>query len=161
MAVYYHSLKLISCTFNIYYRWLNNLGLSAYVDNFHQQGLYNMFELQEFTLEDLQKMKIGTAHRNKIWRSLVEFRNSDTFMSTQTQNMQRSSSNASTVSMQSGTGYCPGYYEVTRYTFKHTISLNKGDHDYCGQAQKNADGQQVQNAQGQHLQQPQMQQTLQ
>ena len=113
-------------------RWLNNLQLSAYVDNFHQQNLYNMFELQDFTLEDLQKMKIGTSHRNKIWRSLVEFRNSNSFVSSQSQSLQRSGSSASTVSMQSNAGYCPGYYEVTRYTFKHTISLKKDDHDYCG-----------------------------
>ena len=84
-------------------------------------------------------MKIGTQHRNKIWRSLVEFRNSSTLAgssSSQTQALQRSSSNASTVSMGSqnggATAYNPGFYEVTRYTFKHTISLkNDGDHDYC------------------------------
>ena len=32
-------------------RWLNSLGLSAYVDNFHQQGLSSLFQLSEFTLE--------------------------------------------------------------------------------------------------------------
>ena len=31
--------------------WLANLDLAAYVDNFHQQGYHNMFELQEFSLE--------------------------------------------------------------------------------------------------------------
>ena len=75
-------------------------------------------------------MNIGTHHRNKIWRSLVEFLH---LQSTQTQQMQRASSNASTVSLpsQNSQGYCPGFYEVTRYTFKHTISVKKGDHDYC------------------------------
>ncbi len=111
--------------------WLNNLQLSAYVDNFHQQGLYNMFELQDFTLEDLQKMRIGTAHRNRIWRSLVEFRNSSAFIGSQL-DLQRSGSTASTASMQSNAVPGAGYYEVTRYTFKHTISLKKEDHDYCG-----------------------------
>ena len=80
-------------------------------------------------------MKIGTQHRNKIWKSLVDFRNSSAFQGSQTQAMQRSSSNASTASMASqGSGYCPGYYEVTRYTFKHTISMKQEegrDHDYC------------------------------
>ncbi len=80
-------------------------------------------------------MKIGTPHRNKLWRSLVEFRNSLSFQGgAVTQDLQRSSSNASTISMASQgsqPGYCPGFYEVTRYTFKHTISVNKNDHDYC------------------------------
>ena len=31
--------------------WLGSLGLAAYVDNFHQQGLVNMYQLENFTLE--------------------------------------------------------------------------------------------------------------
>lgn len=61
--------------------WLNRLGLSAYVDNFIELGFTNMFELQEFSFEELQKMKIGTEHRNQIWRSLVEFRNTNVYTS--------------------------------------------------------------------------------
>ena len=74
-------------------------------------------------------MKIGTQHRNKIWRSLVEFRSNMNYAA----GMCRSSSNASTVTIPSQNAYCPGYYEVTRYTFKHTISATKKeqDHDYC------------------------------
>ena len=84
-------------------------------------------------------MKIGTDHRNQIWRSLVEFRNTNMF-SSPVQSLQRSQSNASTISMASQNGTAagqltngaagPGFYEVTRYTFKHTISMKK-DHDYC------------------------------
>ena len=83
-------------------------------------------------------MKIGTQHRNKIWRSLVEFRNSNTFSTAHTEELARSTSNASTVSVESpaAQGFdSPGYFEVTKYTFKHTISLDqqlkKEDHDYC------------------------------
>ncbi|KAK3104458.1 hypothetical protein FSP39_002436 [Pinctada imbricata] len=42
--------------------WLTSIGLSAYIDNFHQMNLVNMSQLDDFTIEDLQKMKIGTAH---------------------------------------------------------------------------------------------------
>ncbi|KAI0238142.1 hypothetical protein LSAT2_011246 [Lamellibrachia satsuma] len=115
--------------------WLSSLGLSAYVDNFSQQGFCNMFELNDFTLEDLQKMKIGTHHRNKIWRSLVEFCNGKMLVnSTQSQlDLQKSGSTASTTSFTSAqnAGYCPEFYEVTRYTFKHIISSKGGDHSYC------------------------------
>lgn len=73
-------------------------------------------------------MKIGTAHRNKIWKSLVEYHQNATF-TVDSQSLQRDASNASTISLASqnsisqNSNYCPGYYEVTRYTFKHTISL--------------------------------------
>lgn len=71
-------------------------------------------------------MKIGTQHRNKMWRSLVELRNGAS-LSPRPDTLQASS--ASTVS---STAFNPAFYEVTRYTFKHTISLkNEGDHDYC------------------------------
>ncbi|KAL5015354.1 hypothetical protein ScPMuIL_009624 [Solemya velum] len=108
--------------------WLNSMELSAYIDIFQQQGLHRMIQLDDFSLEDLQKMKIGTSHRNKIWKSLVEYRQNATF-TVDTQNLQRDASNASTISLASQnsisqrSNYCPGYYEVTRYTFKHTISL--------------------------------------
>ncbi|XP_050414325.1 tumor protein 63 isoform X2 [Patella vulgata] len=110
--------------------WLSQLGLSAYIDNFQQKGLNHMFQLDEFTLDDLENMKIGTSHRNKIWKALVEFHQSQGLLSGTSQSLQRDASNASTVSLGSqasisqNSTYCPGYYEVTRYTFKHTISVN-------------------------------------
>ena len=42
---------VLSCPHSICFSWLRNLNLSAYVDNFSQQGLCNMFELNDFTLE--------------------------------------------------------------------------------------------------------------
>ncbi|KAK6176065.1 hypothetical protein SNE40_014421 [Patella caerulea] len=110
--------------------WLSQLGLSAYIDNFQQKGLNHMFQLDEFTLDDLENMKIGTSHRNKIWKALVEFHQSQGLLTGTSQSLQRDASNASTVSLGSqasisqNSTYCPGYYEVTRYTFKHTISVN-------------------------------------
>ncbi|XP_041377470.1 tumor protein 63-like isoform X2 [Gigantopelta aegis] len=123
--------------------FLTNLGLSAYIDNFHQANLYGMFQLDDYTLDDLATMKIGTSHRNKIWKALTEYRNSQTYMTeTSSQGLGRIDSNASTVSMSSqnsisqnsisqNSSYCPGYYEVTRYTFKHTISLTRSQHNVC------------------------------
>ena len=81
-------------------------------------------------LQDLAKMKIGNAHRNKIWKSLLELRNQGfTTVGVDSQELTKSLSSASTVSMTSqnsisqNSTYNPGFYEVTRYTFKHTISL--------------------------------------
>ncbi|XP_052072160.1 cellular tumor antigen p53-like isoform X3 [Mytilus californianus] len=115
--------------------WLTTLGLSAYIDNFHQQNLFTMEQLDDFTVEDLQKMRIGTSHRNKIWKALVEF-HSESITISDSQSLQRDVSTASTISMTSqasisqnsqNSTYCPGYYEVTRYTFKHTVSYTKLD----------------------------------
>ncbi|KAL3861080.1 hypothetical protein ACJMK2_007165 [Sinanodonta woodiana] len=109
--------------------WLTSLGLAAYIDNFHEQGLYSIMQLDDFTMEDLQKMKIGNSHRTKIWKSILDYRNAGTLTETQAQDLQRTTSSTSTVSISSqnsisqNSTYCPGYYEVTRYTFKHTISF--------------------------------------
>ncbi|GAB1606211.1 tumor protein 63-like isoform X1 [Argonauta hians] len=104
-------------------QWLTKIGLQAYIDNFHQKGLQNMFQLDDFSLEDLQSMRIGSGHRNKIWKNLLDYRKMAN-SGADSQALQHSSSTASTVNMTSqNSTYCPGYYEVTRYTFKQTISL--------------------------------------
>jgi hypothetical protein len=74
-------------------------------------------------------MKIGTTHRNKIWKGLIEYKNSVNCLIPES--LQHESSSASVVSLNSqssisqSSNYCPGYYEVTRYTFKHTVSLTR------------------------------------
>ncbi|XP_033764391.1 tumor protein 63-like isoform X2 [Pecten maximus] len=114
--------------------WLDSLGLSAYIDNFHRMNLTTMQQLEDFTIEDLQKMKIGSGHRNKIWKALVEQRNQTVILS-ESASLQHEISTASTMSLSSqpsitpNSNYCPGYYEVTRYTFKHTISYTSKDKD--------------------------------
>ena len=87
-------------------------------------------------------MKIKTQHRNKIWRSLVEYQSCGLNGTSQLvePSLTCSTSAAALVSNASHTpvmqglgqsGSIPPYYEVTKYTFKHTISLKKDDHDYC------------------------------
>ena len=77
-------------------------------------------------------MKIGNSHRNKIWKSIVDFRSLGFAPITlDSQDMVKSASSTSTISLTSqnslsqNSTYNPGYYEVTRYTFKHTISLTE------------------------------------
>ncbi|CAE1271916.1 TP63 [Acanthosepion pharaonis] len=85
-------------TENTIAQWLTKLGLQAYIDNFQQKGLHNMFQLDEFTLEDLQSMRIGTGHRNKIWKSLLDYRQLLS-SGTESQALQHAASNASTLSV--------------------------------------------------------------
>ncbi|CAH1774534.1 unnamed protein product [Owenia fusiformis] len=113
--------------------WLKNIELPAYIDMFKTRGYNFMYQLEDMQQQDLDKLKIGEGHRSKIWRALVEYKNTHDIKGSQTQAQGLSnSSNASTVTIPSqSSGYCPGFYEVTRYTFKHTISLRKDEHNYC------------------------------
>ena len=101
--------------------------------NLHQ--LLCKFVLYFILKQDLSKMQIGTAHRNKIWKELVNFRNGEISAFTDSQGIPRDISLASTISMSSqnsmsqNSNYNPGYYEVTRYTFKHTISVAADNKD--------------------------------
>lgn len=78
-------------------------------------------------------MKIGTGHRNKIWKALVEWReavNNSIVDASQLLHQSLSSGSTDTLlttqgSVSQSSTYCPGYYEVTRYTFKQTISLSQ------------------------------------
>lgn len=94
-------------------------------------------------LQDLAKMKIGNAHRNKIWKSLLDLRNQGfTSAVVDAQELTKSLSSTSTISMSSqnsisqNSTYNPGFYEVTRYTFKHTISLTKEEKHLSASATK-------------------------
>ena len=90
-------------------------------------------------------MKIGNSHRNKIWKALVDFRSLGfTPITLDSQDLQKSSSSTSTISLTSqntlsqNSTYNPGYYEVTRYTFKHTISLTADEKIENGHKDKRA-----------------------
>jgi hypothetical protein len=48
-------------------RWLNSLGLSAYIDNFQEQGLVQMLQLDDFTIE------VGN-HSANLWSKLLFIR---------------------------------------------------------------------------------------
>ncbi|KAK3803643.1 hypothetical protein RRG08_023358 [Elysia crispata] len=117
--------------------WLGRLGLSQYIDRFQHHGFDNLFQLTDFSLENLERMNIPGEHRHKIWKSLLEFHqanqlsdvtqalgrssgltSSDSFLSSQTTQSQNSQPSQQSI-------YNPGFYEVTRYTFKHTISMTK------------------------------------
>ena len=81
--------------------------------------------------QDLSKMKIGQAHRNKIWKALLEWRAANNTVDvSQLQPSLSSASDlglASQSSVSQQSSFCPGYFEITRYTFKQVFSLSKED----------------------------------
>jgi hypothetical protein len=86
-------------------------------------------------------MKIKAQHRNKVWKSLVEWRSGGYCGSLSAGSQSASTgagggvvtaSNVIQMQQQGQQTALPAYYEVTKYTFKHTISKkNDQDHDYC------------------------------
>ena len=65
-------------------------------------------------------MKIEEQHRNRMWASLVEQRESAQHGASSAQS--QGSSQSSVTSAVSG--FSPGHFEVTRYSFKQTFSLH-------------------------------------
>ncbi|XP_013397877.1 cellular tumor antigen p53 isoform X2 [Lingula anatina] len=113
-------------------KWLTSLGFAAYADNFHQIGLTTMYQLEDCSLQDLEKLSIGTDHRNKIWKALSAWKTRRAQGGAgATPRGLSGASDASTISLASqiSGGYSPGVFEVTRYTFKHTVSISD-DHPY-------------------------------
>lgn len=121
----------------------------------------NLSQRLHFGLQDLQRMNIGIPQRNKIWRALVEFRNTTALHpmalhSTGDLQPYRGSSAAGSSSaigldpsdvvagayqrrseagssaVVDGGGYEQVFYDVSRCTFRHTVSLKEeDDHNYC------------------------------
>jgi len=57
--------------------WLRTLGLGAYIDDFHSAGIHSMDQLkseQNFTIMDLENMKLTKPTVTQIWNSLKGYR---------------------------------------------------------------------------------------
>ena len=86
--------------------------------------------------QDLSKMKIGQAHRNKIWKALLEWRASNNTVDVS--QLQPSLSSASDMglasqnSLSQQSSYCPGFFEITRYSFKQVFSFTESSHQDNG-----------------------------
>ena len=65
-------------------------------------------------------MKIEGTHVNRMWASILEHRDASQHGASSGQS--QSSSQSSVTSALSG--FSPGHFEVTRYSFKHTFALH-------------------------------------
>ncbi|KAL8578310.1 hypothetical protein ACOMHN_005701 [Nucella lapillus] len=126
--------------------WLTGLGLGNYIDVFHQHGYANLYQLEDFSMEALAKLRISVAHRTRIWKSLEEWRESisNTVDLSQLQPSLGTTSDlgltspqqqdaASLLSQQSS--FCPGLYEITRYSYKQVFTFapsETDEHVACG-----------------------------
>uniref|UniRef100_A0A7N5JY79 Cellular tumor antigen p53 n=1 Tax=Ailuropoda melanoleuca TaxID=9646 RepID=A0A7N5JY79_AILME len=105
--------------------FLTGLGCPNCIEYFTSQGLQNIYHLQNLTIEDLGALKIPDQYRMTIWRALQELKQSHDYG---TQQLIRSSSNASTVSIgSSGELQRQRVMEAVHFRVRHTITIpNRG-----------------------------------
>ncbi|XP_030041694.1 tumor protein p73 isoform X2 [Microcaecilia unicolor] len=101
--------------------FLTGLGCPNCIEYFTSQGLQNIYHLQNLTMEDLGALKIPEQYRVIIWRGLQELKQSHDYG---TQQLIRSSSNASTISIgSSGELQRQRVMEAVHFRVRHTITI--------------------------------------
>ncbi|NWW48817.1 P73 protein, partial [Pedionomus torquatus] len=108
--------------------FLTGLGCPNCIDYFTSQGLQNIYHLQNLSIEDLGALKIPEQYRMVIWRGLQELKQSHDYGG---QQLLRSSSNASTISIgSSGELQRQRVMEAVHFRVRHTITIpNRGGPD--------------------------------
>ncbi|XP_005143308.2 tumor protein p73 isoform X2 [Melopsittacus undulatus] len=108
--------------------FLTGLGCPNCIDYFTSQGLQNIYHLQNLSIEDLGALKIPEQYRMVIWRGLQELKQSHDYGA---QQLLRSSSNASTISIgSSGELQRQRVMEAVHFRVRHTITIpNRGAAD--------------------------------
>ncbi|XP_014807915.1 PREDICTED: tumor protein p73 isoform X1 [Calidris pugnax] len=108
--------------------FLTGLGCPNCIDYFTSQGLQNIYHLQNLSIEDLGALKIPEQYRMIIWRGLQELKQSHDYGG---QQLLRSSSNASTISIgSSGELQRQRVMEAVHFRVRHTITIpNRGAPD--------------------------------
>ncbi|XP_051493254.1 tumor protein p73 isoform X1 [Apus apus] len=106
--------------------FLTGLGCPNCIDYFTSQGLQNIYHLQNLSIEDLGALKIPEQYRMTIWRGLQELKQSHDYGA---QQLLRSSSNASTISIgSSGELQRQRVMEAVHFRVRHTITIpNRAD----------------------------------
>ncbi|XP_075136039.1 tumor protein p73-like [Leptodactylus fuscus] len=101
--------------------FLTGLGCPNCIEYFTSQGLQNIYHLQNLTMEDLGALKIPEHYKGLIWRGIQELNKSHDYG---TQQLIRSSSNASTISIgSSGELQRQRVMEAVHFRVRHTITI--------------------------------------
>ncbi|XP_068095010.1 tumor protein p73 isoform X3 [Hyperolius riggenbachi] len=101
--------------------FLTGLGCPNCIEYFTSQGLQNLYHLQSLTMEDLGALKIPEHYKPMIWRGIQELNKGHDYG---TQQLIRSSSNASTISIgSSGELQRQRVMEAVHFRVRHTITI--------------------------------------
>uniref|UniRef100_A0A672MCS9 Tumor protein 63 (p63) n=1 Tax=Sinocyclocheilus grahami TaxID=75366 RepID=A0A672MCS9_SINGR len=105
--------------------FLLRLGCSACLDYFTAQGLTNIYQIENYNLEDLSRLKIPTEFQHIIWKGIMEYRQTMEF--SPPPHILRTSSGTSTVSMGSTEARGERVIDAVRFTLRQTISFPPRD----------------------------------
>ncbi|KAM4574282.1 tumor protein 63 [Fundulus diaphanus] len=105
--------------------FLLRLGCAGCLDYFTAQGLSNMYQIENYNLEDLSRLKIPAEFQHIIWKGIMEHRQAIDFPPPP--HIVRTSSGASTVSVGSSEARSERVIDAVRFTLRQTISFPPRD----------------------------------
>uniref|UniRef100_A0A3P9MLV2 Cellular tumor antigen p53 n=1 Tax=Oryzias latipes TaxID=8090 RepID=A0A3P9MLV2_ORYLA len=105
--------------------FLVRLGCAGCLDYFTAQGLSNIYQIENYNLEDLCRLKIPTEFQNIIWRGIMEHRQAMDFPPPP--HIVRTTSGASTVSVGAAEARGERVIDAVRFTLRQTISFPPRD----------------------------------
>ncbi|XP_076134122.1 tumor protein 63-like isoform X1 [Alosa pseudoharengus] len=105
--------------------FLLRLGCSACLDYFTAQGLTNIYQIENYNIEDLSRLKIPAEFQHVIWKGIMEHRQNMEF--SPPPHILRTSSGASSVSVGSTEARGERVIDAVRFTLRQTISFPPRD----------------------------------
>ncbi|XP_075938981.1 tumor protein 63 isoform X5 [Anarhichas minor] len=105
--------------------FLIRLGCAGCLDYFTAQGLTNIYQIENYNMEDLSRMKIPAEFQHVIWKGIMEHRQAMDF--SPPPHIVRTTSGASTVSMGSSEARGERVIDAVRFTLRQTISFPPRD----------------------------------
>ncbi|KAM4547810.1 tumor protein 63 isoform 1-T1 [Odontesthes bonariensis] len=105
--------------------FLIRLGCAGCLDYFTAQGLTNIYQIENYNMEDLSRLKIPAEFQHIIWKGIIEHRQAMDF--SPPPHIVRTTSGASTVSMGSSEARGERVIDAVRFTLRQTISFPPRD----------------------------------
>lgn len=95
------------------------------MDYFTAQGLTNIYQIENYNMEDLSRLKIPAEYQHLIWKGIMEHRQAMDF--SPPPHIVRTTSGASTVSVGSSEARGERVIDAVRFTLRQTISFPPRD----------------------------------
>ncbi|KAM9762550.1 tumor protein 63 isoform 3-T3 [Menidia menidia] len=105
--------------------FLLRLGCAGCLDYFTAQGLSNIYQIENYNMEDLSRLKIPAEFQHIIWKGIMEHRQAIDF--SPPPHIVRTTSGASTVSVGASEARGERVIDAVRFTLRQTISFPPRD----------------------------------
>ncbi|XP_056233665.1 tumor protein 63 isoform X4 [Seriola aureovittata] len=105
--------------------FLIRLGCSGCLDYFTAQGLTNIYQIENYNMEDLSRLKIPAEFQHIIWKGIMEHRQAMDF--SPPPHIVRTTSGASSVSVGASEARGERVIDAVRFTLRQTISFPPRD----------------------------------